>query len=158
MTGLRKNGKPFILILSASLVVLAGLAFAAGRFSPGRPGSGSLPQSLILSGNGEWPENGYTADLPKPDAGKVSRGWIDPDKGYCYLELTGVGPAESERYLSALKDAGFSEVKRASEKTDETRTSTAVNLSRGDTSLAISYLDDLFCLYIYQPGPDDPEQ
>lgn len=66
-----------------------------------------------------------------------------------------MGPAESERYLSSLKDAGFSEVKRVSEKTDETHTSTAVNLSCGDAGLAVSYLDDLFCLHIHKPEPEN---
>lgn len=154
MTDLKENPhrRIFFLILAAVLV-FTGLAAAAEWVSPRRPGSGKPPQSLVLSEKGEWPENRYTAGLPKPDAGKVLRGWTDPDKRYCYLELTEISPAESERYLSAFKDAGFSEIKRVSEKTDETHTSTAVNLSRGDTGLAVSYLDDLFCLYIYKPEP-----
>ena len=108
----------------------------------------SLPENFVVLDAGEWPQNEYTANIPQPDSGKFLRGWIDPDKEYCYLELSDITQDESEQYVQTLKEAGFTEVEKVAEEINDDYISVGTLLSCEETSVSVSYIDDLFGMYI----------
>jgi len=108
----------------------------------------SLPENLVMLDAGEWPKNEYTANIPQPEAGTLLRGWIDPDKEFCYFELSGITQTESEQYVESIKEAGFSEVEKVSEEINDDYVSVGTLLTSDDTSISVSYIDNLFCMYI----------
>ena len=108
----------------------------------------TLPENLVMLDVGEWPQNEYTDNIPQPESGTLLRGWIDPAKEFCYLELSDIAQTESEQYVESLKKAGFSEVEKVSEEVNNNYVSVGTLLTCDDTSVSISYIDDLFCMYI----------
>ncbi len=108
----------------------------------------SLPDNFVMVDAGEWPQNEYTANIPQPESGTLLRGWIDPDKEFCYLELSDITQTESEQYIESLKEVGFAEVKKVSEEINDDYVSVGTLLTHDNTSVSISYIDDLFGMYI----------
>ena len=108
----------------------------------------SLPENFVMLDAGEWPQNEYTANIPQPESGTLLRGWIDPDKEYCHLELSEITQPESEQYVNALKEAGFTEVEKVSEEINDDYISIGTLLTKDNTTVSISYTDDLFGMYI----------
>jgi len=123
------------------------MAACAGDPGGNRPVS-PLPGNLIMLDAGEWPENEYTADMPHPESGTVERGWIDPEKKYCYIEFSDMTQSKSEQYVEALKKAGFREADKVSEEIGSSSLSVGILLTREDTGVSLSYLNDLCAMYI----------
>ena len=108
----------------------------------------SLPENFVMLDAGEWPQNEYTANIPKPESGTLLYGWINPDEEYCCLELSDITQAESEQYVTALKEAGFTEIEKVSEQIKGDYISVGILLINDDTSVSISYIDDLLGMCI----------
>lgn len=109
----------------------------------------SLPENLTMLDVGVWPNNEYTNSIPKPESGTVLRGWIDPEKKYCYIQFSDINQVKSEAYIKKLKENGFEEVQMTSEKIkNEGYISVGTVLSNGETTVSIAYTNDLFALYI----------
>jgi hypothetical protein len=58
----------------------------------------------------DWPENDYTSQLPKPQAGEPDYALGSPESGYYAVFLSGLTREEGEDYLDLLREAGFTEV------------------------------------------------
>lgn len=108
----------------------------------------ALPENFVMLDTEGWPENEYTANIPQPESGTLLRGWIDPDQGYCHLELSDMTQFKSEQYIKALKESGFSEVEKVSEEINDDYISVGTLLTKDSTTISISYADDLFGMYI----------
>lgn len=107
-----------------------------------------LPENFILLDAGEWPQNEYTANIPQPESGTLLRGWIDPDKEYCHIELSDMTQTKSEQYVKALKEAGFTEVEKVSEEINDDYISVGTLLTKDNISASVAYTDDLFGMSI----------
>lgn len=59
-----------------------------------------FPESFIMLEKGEWPVNEYTRNLPIPDTGTVSEGWIDTDKDYLHIQLTDISEGKLKIILT----------------------------------------------------------
>lgn len=154
---MKKTCGALFAVALAMLVAACGSGFApdAGENERGNRSGNSLPERFIMLEAGEWPQNEYTETIPQPVAGTVSEGWIDPDKAYCYLKLSDITQASSEQYIKSLKKAGFSEVKRNAEKLDDDTVSVGALFQNGDTSVSLSYLDDILGICINCGKTDD---
>ncbi len=108
----------------------------------------SLPENLVMLDAGEWPQNEYTASIPQPESGTLLRGWIDPDKEYCYIELSDMTQTKSEQYVKALKEAGFTEVEKVSEEIYDDYISVGTLFTKDNTTVSIAYTNDLFGISI----------
>lgn len=136
-------------VLPALFILLSGCG--AGSAALGESSSADMPSdSHILLESGSWPENSYTGVLPHPEAGRLENGWIDPERGYCYLSLSGVDDKAAEKYLEQLYAAGFWELERVS---DEIRGQDYLYigalLSNGKTELSLSHQQDHLGIYIH---------
>ena len=80
-----------------------------------------------------WPENVFTAELPRPDGETY---WVLDESGIgrYSMSFSGVSEDESEEYVSELKKAGFSEYRRRGNEV-----SVGYIFYRGDTYLSLSY-------------------
>ena len=88
-----------------------------------------------------------TQGIPQPKTGTVVNGWIDSDKQYCYLEFSDM---DSQEYMEDLKEAGFTEIEKVSEKIKgQNALSVGAVLSDGKTALSTSYFENHFGLYIH---------
>ena len=108
----------------------------------------ALPENFVMLDAKEWLDNEYTANIPQPESGTLLRGWIDPDKEYCHLELSDMTQSDSEQYVKALKESGFSEVDKVSEEINDDYISVGTLLTKDGTTVSIAYADDLFGMYI----------
>ena len=108
----------------------------------------ALPENFVMLDAKEWLDNEYTANIPQPESGTLLRGWIDPDKEYCHLELSDMTQSDSEQYVKALKESGFSEVDKVSEEINDDYISVGTLLTKDSTTISISYIDNLFGMYI----------
>jgi len=108
----------------------------------------ALPENFVMLDAEEWPDNEYTANIPQPESGTLLRGWIDLDKEYCHLELFDMTQSDSEQYVKTLKESGFSEVDKVSEEINDDYISVGTLLTKDSTTISISYIDDLFGMYI----------
>ena len=91
---------------------------------------------MIINGN-----------IPQPSTGEVTGDWIDAGKKYCFVELNDINQSESEDYINTLKNLGFKNVVKVSEK-NNTEEFAGVLLSKDNVSISISYTGDLLCMYI----------
>ncbi len=115
----------------------------------------SLPDSFIMFDTEKWPENEYTANIPQPESESNVRGWIDPDKGYCYIELPDMTKTESEKYIETLKATGFAEVEKVAEEIkNEDYVSIGTLLTYDGITVSIAYLDEHFGMCIKKSGTD----
>ena len=80
-----------------------------------------------------WPENRFTADLPRPDGESY---WIldESDINRYSMSFMGITEAESEEYVKELKKAGFKEYRR-----NGNDVAVGYIFFRGDTYLSLSY-------------------
>lgn len=108
----------------------------------------SLPENLIILDSEKWPQNEYTVNIPPPESGIIQQAWIDPDKKFCYLELSDLTLTESSQYVESLKQSGFSESEKVSEEINEDSISVNILLTCNNTDISISYIDNLFGMYI----------
>lgn len=91
-------------ILALSLALLAVALTACGTRASAPVDSASLSMDIQ---DGVWPENEFTAAIPRPESGTVESGWIT--ESYCALTLSGVDDGAFGDYLDALTAAGFTE-------------------------------------------------
>lgn len=108
----------------------------------------SLPESFVMLDAGEWPQNEYTSNIPQPESGTLLRGWIDPDKEYCYIELSDMTQTKSKQYVKTLKEAGFTEVEKVSEEIYDDYISVGTLLTKDNAIVNIAYTNDLFGISI----------
>lgn len=108
----------------------------------------ALPENFVMLDTGEWPDNEYTANIPQSESGVVLRGWIDPAKEYCYIELSDMTQAKSEQYVNNLKEAGFSEVEKVSEEINDDYIFTGTLFTKDNTTVSIAYTNDMFVMSI----------
>ena len=104
--------KRLLSVLTAALLALA-LASCGASPSPAPADSGALPEALEIV-NGAWPDNDFTAAVPRPETGVLESGWL-AEGAYCALTLTGVDDDAFAGYLTLLEDAGFSQAAYNSE-------------------------------------------
>lgn len=139
----------FLIVTFIALMTACGNSFTSDAGDVADDSGNSLPENLVMLDVGEWPQNEYTANMPQPESsGTLLRGWIDPDKEFCYLELSDITRTESEQYVESLKEVGFSEVDKVSEEINDDYVSVGTLLTSDNTSVSISYIDDLFGMYI----------
>ncbi len=115
---------PIILVLTA--------AVAAGIWQSGQPPKAI--GTLMQLKEGVWPDNDYTKGIPRPE-GEVVRGWIDLEKGYCYIQMTAV--PDPEGYLELLTQEGFEQAEGVSEEV-----SSGYLMTKGEKSVSISWSGD----------------
>lgn len=116
----------------------------------------SFPENFIMLAAGEWPDNEYTKHIPKPENGAVLRGWIDPDKQYCYIQFSDINQAESEAYTDKLEERGFNEVAMTSEEIKNAGyTSVGALYANDDTYVSITYTDNMFGIFISHTNKAD---
>jgi hypothetical protein len=145
---MKKASGIFLIVALTVLMAACGDSSISKTEDTANNSGNSLPENFVMLDTGEWPQNEYTANIPQPESGTLLHGWIDPDKEYCSLTLSGITQAESEQYVKALKEAGFTEVEKVSEEINGDYVSVGTLLTSGDTSVSISYTDDLFGMYI----------
>lgn len=101
----------------------------------------TLPENCIMLDAGKWPQNEYTADIPQPESGTVSRGWIDPDNHFCSIDMTGVSSKAMENWYGLLLDNGFTEIERVAEVIkNQNYTSTNALLQKDGISISMTHL------------------
>ena len=118
-----------LLVLLLTLTVLAGCSGPGGN--PEWNASGAVPVYLT-----EWPENEYTAQIPKPASGEMDYILDFSDSGRYALYLKNISEEESAQYIEELKKHGFSV--RFSEGNDQ---SVGTMLEKGKVSVNIAYTD-----------------
>ena len=79
-----------------------------------------------------WPDNVFTADLPRPEAETY---WVldESDIGRYSMSFSGISDEEVEEYVSELKKAGFREYRRRGNDV-----SVGYIFYRGETYLSLS--------------------
>lgn len=139
-----------LLALALALFILSGCGGSLESFPRESQPESAAGDSFIPLEAGTWPENLYTRALPQPASGTVQNGWIDWEKSYCYIELTGMEEGGPQAYLEALYAAGFETLEQVSEEIQgQGYLSAGILLSDGETELSISYHRDLFGIYIH---------
>ena len=118
-----------LLVLLLTLTVLAGCSAPGGN--PEWNASGAAPVYLT-----EWPENEYTAQIPRPASGEMDYILDFSDSGRYALYLKNISEEESAQYIEELKKHGFSV--RFSEGNDQ---SVGTMLEKGKVSVNIAYTD-----------------
>ena len=112
-------------------------------------GNNHVTDGFIMLDTEKWPENEYTTNIPKPESKSTVRGWIDPDKEYCHIELPDMTQTESEKYIETLKAAGFVELEKVAEEIKNADyVSVGTLLTYDGITVSISYLDEHFGMYI----------
>lgn len=148
---MKKAYKAYGIFLAVALIVLM---TACGTDSIPENGVAAdnpesvLPESCIILDTGEWPQNEYIDNIPRPESGTLLRGWIDPDQEYCYLQLSDMTQSKSEQYIQALKEAGFAKVEEISAEINDDYISIGTLLAKDSTIISIAYTDDLFGMYV----------
>ena len=131
------------------LSVLSSLYGCSGTLPDGSQAEGTASDSRILLSTDSWPQNAYTDGLPVPAAGSIQTGWIDPEKRYCYIALTGIDDSAAASYLDQLRSKGFQELEQVSE---EIRGQDYVYLgcllSDGERALSLGHHQDVLGIYI----------
>ncbi len=82
----------------------------------------------------EWPENGFTSQIVKPQNGEIDYICDYSDSGRYLVVMKDMAEEESANYIEELKKQGYSEI--ASEGSD---VSVGIILQKDDVSLSISY-------------------
>ncbi len=84
----------------------------------------------------EWPENDYTARIPRPESGQVEyiNDWSL--EGKFGVWLTDLSKEDSDQYVEQLKEAGYQEISQA-----ENSVSVGTMLWKDDIYLSIAYSD-----------------
>ena len=129
---------------SLSLLILAALAVfltaCAQSFSP-------APQATpLVQTTDTWPQNEYTQGVPVPP-GTVTQVQLSEQPPYCAVFLDGVSDEQLEDYLSALREAGFSQVESASELVDGA-ISIGTLYSNGSRYLSLAHSAQQLSLYL----------
>ena len=81
----------------------------------------------------QWPENAFTEKVTEPQSGTIDYVLDSSDSGRYALFLKDISAKEGERYIQALKDMGYTEVRSASN-----QVSIGTLLDRADASLSVS--------------------
>lgn len=84
----------------------------------------------------EWPENDYTAQIPRPESGTMEyiNDWSS--EGRFGVWLKDISRDESNQYVEQLKEAGYQEISQA-----ENSVSVGTMLWKDDIYLSIAYSD-----------------
>jgi hypothetical protein len=138
----------FLAAMLIALMAACSNSSISGNEDTADSSGNALPENFVLLDAEEWPQNEYTANIPQPESGTLLRGWIDPDKAYCHLELSDMTQSDSEQYVKALKESGFSEVDKVSEEINDDYISVGTLLTKDGTTVSIAYGDDSFGIYI----------
>ena len=125
----------FCLALCAALL-LGGCALQGQ--TPSSSASVAMPQEANT-----WPENDFTSQIPKPQAGQVTSIIDDSANGRCTVSLDDVTRDEVDTYLSTLQEQGFVKVEQG-----ENDVSGGVLLQKDNTTLSIAYSGDSFGILI----------
>ncbi len=142
-----------ILVLAALLTaVLSGCSIPGG--SSASPAATPFASNIDFCPGGtvltnKWPQNEYTEDLPQPAAGEVAGVFIDAERGFLAVFLSGITQEDSAAYVEALKQEGFQETEKTSEIiAGQGYTSTGILLFDGETYVSLTYFPDQLSLYI----------
>ncbi len=138
----------FLAAMLIALMAACGNTSSSDNEANANNSGNSLPESFVMLDAGEWPQNEYTANIPQTESGTVQRGWIDPAKEYCYIELSDMTQAQTEQYVNTLKEAGFSEVEKVSEEINDDYISIGTLLIKDSATISIAYGDDSFGMCI----------
>ena len=116
-TGLTKKTA----LVAAMLLVLASGCGAVNAGNTPKAGDAAGESSSVAEIPWEelshWPENDYTNQLPKPQAGDPDYALGSPESGYYAVFLSGLTLEEGKEYLDLLREAGFTEVQSQSNQT-----------------------------------------
>lgn len=91
----------------------------------------------------EWPENEYTAKIVKPAHGEMDYVLDYASSGRFGLVLKDISEAESEEYVDALKDYGYSELL-----SEEGDVSVGTMLEKEGVILSVSYSESAMAVLI----------
>ena len=128
-------------------LVLCGLLAAGAVIRQHDTASGGAPEAAALCvRDGQWPENEFTAAVPRPGAGRVDSAWL-AEGAYCGLSLSGVDDGAFADYLEKLADDGFSSVEASSEQL-ESGVSVGTLWENGTASVSLSHQAETLVLYI----------
>ena len=96
----------------------------------------------------QWPGNEYTENLPVPD-GTVTWAVLSEKDGYCAVSLSDMSEGSYEVYMESLTSLGFTDVYNVAEEIEgQNYVSIGNILTDGKKTLSISYLDNVFTMYI----------
>lgn len=127
--------------LALTLAALAGCSPDGGAKAPDHASSG-LP-AVTPEYTSEWPENAYTARIPKPEYGTLEYICDDSDTGRYMLVLTDITKEQSNRYVDELKEQGYTEIHA-----EGNEVSVGTMLQKDNAILSIAYSDNIFDIVI----------
>ena len=128
--------QPVARLLAALLALLLLTACAAG--------GGEVSALPVRESLSAWPENSYTAAIPRPESGTPDYALRSPD--FYAVFLRDITREEGEAYLQALEAAGFQAV-RSEHEADAGGTL----LTREGVTVSVSLSDGALGLYITIP-------
>ena len=113
---------------------------------------GTIPDSVMFSDDGIWPDNKYTQDIPAPPG---TIGWVmlDDDKGSCAIRVDGITKAQFEAYYEKLLDSGYTEIEQVAQK-EKGRGYISIGtiLSNGSRSISLAYAESVLMMTIINSG------
>lgn len=92
----------------------------------------------------EWPDNAFTKKISQPESGAIAYVLDYTETGRYAIFIKDISPEESDRYVKALKDNGYSEIHSATN-----NVSFGTILKREDTYLSISHSDGVLGIVIF---------
>ena len=92
----------------------------------------------------EWPDNAFTEKISQPESGTIAYVLDYTETGRYAIFIKDISPEESDRYVKALKDNGYSEIHSATN-----NVSLGTILKREDTYLSISHSDGVLGTVIF---------
>lgn len=92
----------------------------------------------------EWPDNAFTEKISQPESGTIAYVLDYTETGRYAIFIKDISPEESDRYMKALKDNGYSEIHSAAN-----NVSLGTILKREDTYLSISYSDGVLGIVVF---------
>ena len=92
----------------------------------------------------EWPDNAFTKKISQPESGAIAYVLDYTETGRYEIFIKDISPEESDRYVNALEDNGYSEIHSAAN-----NVSLGIILKREDTYLSISHTDGVLGIVIF---------
>lgn len=132
---------PLAVTLVCTLAILAGCSQNDGSKTLDSALSGffsAAPEYIS-----EWPENEYTALIPKPEYGTMDYIYNSSDTGRYMLVLTNITKEQSLIYVDELKEQGYTEIHSKGNEV-----SVGTMLQKDNAILSIAYSDNLINILI----------
>ena len=133
---------PLLFLLPLVFLCLWGCAAPAAPGSPSGSGEdwaiSAEPEYLS-----EWPENDFTASIPRPEAGEIHYVCDYSDAGRYLVVLQGMSRQESADYLEVLVTQGYNQLL-----SEEGEASSGALLQKDGTVLSVAFSEDSLSILI----------